>query len=94
MPDLSKFRAYAQVVFLVKCPVTISFQVKLENHTLHIHDDKDSEDSVVVRIKLSNCVVKDRSDEQRPCVMEIRRALGRPHFLQAHSESGVNVIRK
>lgn len=61
--------------------------VKLENHTLHIHDDKDSEDSVVVKIKLSNCVVKDWRDEQRPYVMEIRRTLGRPHYLQAQSES-------
>ena len=66
------------------------FKVKLENHTLHIHDDKDSEDSVVVKLKLSNCVVKDRGDQQRPFVMEIRRALGRTHFLQAQSESGVN----
>ncbi|KAJ7371698.1 hypothetical protein OS493_023729 [Desmophyllum pertusum] len=61
--------------------------VKLENHTLYIHDDKDSTDSVVVKIKLSNCVVNDWSNEQRPYVMEIRRTLGRPHYLQAQSES-------
>lgn len=66
------------------------FQVKLESHTLHIHDDKDNQDSVVVKIKLSNCVVKDWSDEQRPYVMEIRRTLGRPHYLQAQSESGTH----
>lgn len=68
--------------------------VKLENHTLHIHDDKDSEDSVVVKLKLSNCVVKDRGDQQRPFVMEIRRALGRTHFLQAQSESEYNEWKK
>ena len=63
-------------------------QVKLQNHALHIHDDKDSEDSVVVKIKLSNCVVRDWDNEQRPHVMEIRRVLGRPLYLQAQSESG------
>ena len=66
----------------------MSLKIKLEKHTLHIHDDKDSEDSVVVKIKLNNCVVKDRGDEQRPYVLEVRRALGRTHFLQAQSESG------
>ena len=76
------------LIFLIIFPVTFFFQVKLENHTLYIHDDKDSTDSVVVKIKLSNCVVNDWSNEQRPYVMEIRRTLGRPHYLQAQSESG------
>lgn len=76
------------VVIIKNLPVNFFFQVKLENHILHIHDDKDSTDSVVVKIKLSNCVVKDWSDEQRPYVMEIRRTLGRPHYLQAQNESG------
>lgn len=61
--------------------------VRLEKHSLHIHDEKDSADSVVVKIKLNNCVVKDWIDAKRPFVMEIRRTLGRPHYLQAESES-------
>lgn len=61
--------------------------VRLEKHTLYIYDEKDSADSVVVKIKLSNCVVKDWSDERWPFVMEIRRVLGRSHYLQAESET-------
>ena len=66
--------------------------MKLENHTLKIHDEKDSTESVVVKIKLSNCVVKDWSDAQRPFVMEIKRALGRPHYLQAENETGTHAL--
>lgn len=67
-------------------------QVRLEKHTLYIYDEKDSADSVVVKIKLSNCVVKDWSDERWPFVMEIRRVLGRSHYLQAESETGRDVL--
>lgn len=45
-----------------------------------------------MKIKLSNCVVKDWTDAQRPFVMEIRRALGRPHYLQAENESGTHAF--
>lgn len=38
------------------------FKVKFENYILYIYDDKDSEDLVVVKLKFSNCVVKDRGD--------------------------------
>ena len=65
-------------------------QVKLENHYLHIHDDKECEDAVVVKIRLSNCVVLDCTGEARPWVLEIRRTIGQALFLQADSEAGEN----